>query len=226
MGCKCGNQNLDKDTEYKPEVIYSNKNDNINFNTIESDIYKKQEEYMKKYSDYPSEIVYIINKIRQNPNDYAEIIEDSIKNIIEEENESDPDKPKIIYKNEIKVALTRGEPAFREAAEELRNMSPIPPLEFKEEICIPLPDNEEQIKDANYLKEKVREILSRNEHINAFFKEMVKIPKVSALLMIVDDSGKSAGKKRKVVLNKNFKYIGVSYKFIGKTFISYFSFSK
>ena len=44
--------------------------------------------------------------------------------------------------------------------------------------------------------------------------------------MIVDDSTKSPGKKRQAVLNKNYKYIGISSKFIGKTFVAYFTFSK
>ena len=44
--------------------------------------------------------------------------------------------------------------------------------------------------------------------------------------MIVDDSAKNPGKKRQAVLDENFKYIGVSSGFVGKTFIAYFSFSK
>ena len=44
--------------------------------------------------------------------------------------------------------------------------------------------------------------------------------------MIVDDSEKNPGKKRQAVLNPEFKYIGISSKFIGKTFIAYFAFSK
>ena len=180
---------------------------------------------MEKYADYPEKIVSLINKIRNNPREYADIIEDSIQNIIKEDN-NDPTKPKIIYKEIVKVALIKGEEAFREAAHELRNMNPLPPLEFKKEICIPLPDNEEQFKDSNYLKEKVKEILSKNIRINVFYKELVKIPEISVLLMIVDDNGKNAGKKRRALLNKNFKYIGVSFRFIGKHFISYFAFSK
>ena len=42
----------------------------------------------------------------------------------------------------------------------------------------------------------------------------------------VDDNGKNSGKKRNAILNKDYKYIGISYRFIGKTFISYFTFSK
>ena len=181
---------------------------------------------MKKYSEYPSKIIGLINRIRQNPKEYADVVEDSIKNIIREERDIEENKPKIIYKEKVKVALMRGEPAFREAVQELRKMEPMPPLIFNEDICIPLPDNENDFRDSTYLRNKVKEILSKNITINVFFKEMVKLPEVSALLMIVDDNGKNSGKKRKALLNKNFKYIGVTYRFIGKTFIAYFSFSK
>ena len=44
--------------------------------------------------------------------------------------------------------------------------------------------------------------------------------------MIVDDNGKNSAKKRKALLNKNYKYIGISFRFIRKTFIAYYSFSK
>jgi hypothetical protein len=223
MGCKCGNPNIDENTEMKPEIISANKSTSNNNN---NDELIKEEEHMKKYSDYPEKMINLINKIRQNPREYADVIEDSIQNITTEDNAIDPNKPKLIYKEKVKVALIKGEQAFREAAQELRNMRPIPPLEFKEEMCIPLPDNEKEFKDSNYLRSKVKELLSKNVRINVFFKEMVKLPHVSVLLMIVDDNGKNSGKKRRALLNENFKYIGITYRFIGKTFISYFSFSK
>ena len=219
MGCKCNNPKTEQNIELNPEIISINK--------IETNLLKVQEDYMKKYSEYPDQMVSLINKIRQSPNEYADVIEDSIKNIIREDNGKNTDNPKYIYKYKVKVALTRGEPAFREAADDLRIMTSLPPLIFKEEICIPLPDNLDDFKDSNYLKNKVKEILAKNEKINLFFKEMVKIPEVSALLMIVDDNlKKNSGKKRKAILNKDYKYIGISYRFIGNTFISYFSFSK
>ena len=104
-------------------------------------------------------------------------------------------------------------------------MDSLPPLEIKNDICIPLPENEDEIKDSSYLREQVK-TLRESTNIDVFFKDLVKIPEVSALLMIVDDSGKNPGKKRAAVLNKDFKYIGISSKFIDKTFIAYFSFSK
>ena len=177
-----------------------------------------------KYSDYPEKMLELINKIREKPSSYAEIIEESINNIIEEPNEEDENNPKIIYKQKVKVALTRGEPAFREAAERLREMSSLPPFELKSDICVPLPENEEQIRDSSYLKEQVK-IIREKTKVDVFFKDLVKIPEVSALLMIVDDSGKNPGRKRQAVLSNDFKYIGISSKFVGKTFIAYFTFS-
>ena len=55
----------------------------------------------------------------------TDIIEESTKNIIEDQ------ENKIIYKKKVKVALTKGEPAFKEAAQILRNMQPLEPLIFK-----------------------------------------------------------------------------------------------
>ena len=192
----------------------------------QENLYKEKinEDKNIKYSNYPEKMLELINKIREDPVSYAEIIENSIKNIIEIESQDGENKPKIVYKKKVKVALTRGEPAFREAAEQLRNMSSLPPLEFKNDICVPLPENENDIKDPVYLKEQIK-ILRENANIDIFFKDLVKIPEVSALLMIVDDSVKNSGRKRQAILNKDFKYIGVTSKFIGKTFIAYFTFS-
>ena len=179
-----------------------------------------------KYLNYPEKIVEIINAIRQNPVSYADVIIDSMKNIIEDNNKDDFKKNKIIYKKKVKVALTKGKPAFIEAAEQLRNLEPLPPLEFVPEICIPLPENETEMKDSNFLKNKVLELKNEGINIDIFYKDLVKIPEVSALLMIVDDSGKNSGKKRMTLLDKDIKYIGVNSTFIGKTFIAYLSFAK
>ena len=252
MGCQC----LKKSEELKEEISKNDeniedigKNDNLEQNDelignsgekveeptkikVSNNENEGEEEYNEKinedkntkYADYPEKMLELINKIREDPVSYADIIEDSIKNItvIEDDDET---KPKIIYKKKVKVALTRGEPAFKEAAEILRNMDSLPPLEFKNEICVPLPDNENDIKDFSYLKEQVK-ILREATNIDVFFKDLIKLPEVSALLMIVDDGEKNAGRKRNAVLNKNFKYIGINSKFVGKTFIAYFTFSK
>ena len=181
MGCKCNISSSDKSTEMKNDLKSANLIDN-NKHINNDEIVKIEEEYMKKYAGYSKNIMDLINKIRKYPREYAEIIENSIKNIIIEDNNLEPNNPKIIYKQKIKVALHRGEPAFKEAAGLLRKMSPLSPLEFKEEICIPLPDNEKESKDSNYLRNKVKEMLSKKITINSFFKDLVKIPEISILL--------------------------------------------
>ena len=218
------NQNLENQAQSNEE-----NNGNYEEEQQEQDLKQKNNDNNKineeKYSKYSENMLLLINKIREDPVSYADIIEDSIQNIIEEQDKDDETKTRIIYKKKVKVALNRGELAFKEAADELRNINPMPPLELKKDICIPLPENEDEIKDSSYLREQVR-ILRENTNIDVFFKDLIKVPEVSTLLMIVDDSGKNPGKKRKAVLNRDFKYIGINSKFIGKTFIAYFSFSK
>lgn len=176
------------------------------------------------YPDYSQKIFELINNIRENPSLYANEIENSIINIREEISKKDG-KNKIVYKQRVKVALNRGEIAFEEAAKELREISPSKPLIFKKEICIPLPENEEDIKNSEYIKDQVN-LIRKVEKIDVFYKDLIRDPEVSALLMIVDDSNKNPGKKRQAVLDKKFKYIGISSGFVGKSFIAYFSFSK
>ena len=214
-----GGENNEKEAEQEQDQEQRQNNNNDNDNE------KINEEKNTKYSEYPEKMLSLINKIREDPASYADVIEESIQNIIEDQDKEDETKTRIIYKKKVKVALNRGEPAFREAAEELRNMDSMPPLELKNEICVPLPEEEDEIKDSSYLREQVK-ILRATTNIDVFFKDLIKVPEVSALLMIVDDSGKNPGKKRQAVLNREFKYIGISSKFIGRTFIAYFAFSK
>ena len=242
MGCQCTKKNEEKkeDEIEKEDQKLEEINNNGNIPGLkekeegEKEENKKEEEdYLEhlneeknaKYADYPDKMVELINKIRQNPVEYAKIVEDSIKNITSETDKNDETKAKLIYKHKVKVALNRGEDAFKEAVEILRNMEPLPPLEFNGEICIPLPQTEEEIKDPTYLKEQVK-ILKETTNIDIFFKDLIKIPEVSSLLMVVDDSIKNAGRKREALLNKDYKYIGINSHFIGKTFVAYFSFSK
>jgi len=254
MGCQCANKEDENKSEILKEIndIEQNQednNNNYNSNSKEGifgldqqnpeetpekysekqnneiDLNENNNEKNTKYSDYPQKMLDLINQIRSNPSSYADVIEDSIQNITEEQDRKDESKIRIIYKKKVKVALNRGEIAFKKAAEELRGMEPLPPLILKNDICVPLPEEEAEIKDTSYLREQVK-LIREKTNIDVFFKDLIKIPEVSALLMIVDDSEKNPGKKRKAVLNKDFKYIGISSKFIGKTFIAYFAFSQ
>jgi hypothetical protein len=135
------------------------------------------------------------------------------------------EKTKIIYKEKLKVALCRGEPAFSEAIEILRNTNPLSPLKMNPNIIIPLPELESQTKDSSYLKNLVSE-MRKKINIDIYYKDLIKDPNISALLMIVDDNFKNAGKKRDAVLNREYKYIGISSKFYKKSFVAFLAFSK
>jgi len=255
MGCKCITSNDEQNGEIhklsQDEYIYeiyqkfnqndpSNSNNENNYdendiinNLIKSDINfgRENNENTKvsrnsKYANYSERIIELINNIRQDPASYAEIIEDSIRNIVDDNNKNDYTKNRIIYKQKVKVALNKGKEAFLEAAEILRNIDPLPPLEFVSEMCIPLPETEEELRDPSFLKSQVKELKDEGIFIDVYFKDLIKVPEVSALLMVVDDSYKNTGKKRKALLNKDFKYIGVNSKFIGKSFVAYLAFSK
>ena len=227
MGCNCIKyQLLESKTEFKEELNNNESISNSNY-IITTNKQKKLEEIDTTILGYPEIVFNLINKIRTNPKDYANIIEESKENIVEEENEIDFPEKKIIYKCEIKVALSRGREAFEEAAKELRNTEPMEPLEFREENCLDLPDDIEDYDNPNFLKNKVKEKLENNIHINVFYKEKVCIPEISVLLMVVDDRNKKdSGKKRKAILNRDYKYIGITSKYIDDIFIAYFSFSK
>ena len=250
MGCQCNKktdeEELNKDVpenlneevdqnKFNEEINYQqqeqfdgNKSENMNQQNEQEDedfLEKLNEEKNAKYAEYPDKMVEIINKIRENPSGFADVIEDSIKYITEEPDKEDDTKTKLIFKKKVKVALNKGEEAFHSAAEILRKMEPLPPLEFSGNICIPLPQNDEELKDPDYLREQVKAI-KENYNIDLFFKDLIKLPDVSALLMVVDDSVKNTGRKRNAILNKDFKYIGINSHFVGKTFLAYFAFSK
>ena len=242
MGCQCNKKDKEEEINSEENInddllknnedinlkendkIIENKNENIN-KEDEDYLEKLNEEKNAKYAEYPEKMLEIINKIRENPHKYADFIEDSIEHIQEIPDQENETKIKYIFKKKVKVALNKGEEAFHEAADILRKMEPLPPLEFDGNICIPLPQNEEELKDPNYLKEQVKNIKEIN-NIDLFFKDLIKLPDVSALLMVVDDNIKNSGRKRQAILNKDFKFIGINSHFVGKTFIAYFSFSK
>ena len=252
MGCKCANKseeeqeidkkgledgNLEKaENDFNSNFKKSNLDllgldDQINPNDneiIENNNYDdNNDEFLlnEKYANYPYKIVELINNIREDPVGYADIVEQSIQNIVLEEDKEDPSIKHLIYKKKIKVALTTGEKAFQEAIDYLRTLSPLPPLEFSQEKCIPLPNTEEELNNPSFLKSQVK-VLREQTRIDVFYKDLIKIPEISGLLMIVDDTNKNAGKKRRAFLSNELKYIGVSSKFIGRTFVAYFSFSK
>ena len=170
--------------------------------------------------EYTERIISLINNIRSDPSSYSYTILESIQNIKRTKND------KIIYHDKVKVALFKGEEAFYDAAEKLKNIQPMNKLEYDQNLCVPLPENENEFKSQEFLNSSVEKMREKNINVEIYFRDLIKIPEVAVLLMIVDDNSKNTSKKRNTLLNKNFKYIGVCSKFIGKNFVAHLSFSR
>ena len=232
MGCKFGAYQKEEENEIKTSVIDTiMQNEHNEGEVIKNlDYYQKLEQLElngekeddNAYRNYSNDILNIINNIRQKPQNYADFIEDSMENIIETD---EGENKKIIFKKQLKVGLIRGEPAFREAARILRDIDSLPPFTFKNELCVPMPFSENEIFNTSYLKTQITN-MRQTTKVDAYFKEMVKSPEISALLMIVDDNGNNSGKKRMLLLSNELKYIGISSGIVGGTFVAYYAFSR
>jgi hypothetical protein len=213
--------------ENKQQEVNIIKNNNSNNGNNSMNEIKKESNYLTK-NIFNKRVFEIINKIRMNPIAYSQFIVENIKNIsienCEETNEKTgmkDVKQVIIFKKKVKVKLFKGEDEFIETAKLLTKMSPMEPLQFNEDIIMPIPDSFEVMNDIDFIKNKIIK-----SNINIFFKSNIKNPEIAVLLMIVDDNESSEKKKRNAILNKEFKYIGIDSKFINNKFVSYFTFSK
>ena len=173
--------------------------------------------------DYPLEMLTRINQLRQDPSSIIPDIETGMKYITRITKVNGVEK--LIFNQQIKVALNRGEDAFIEAINDLKAREPLSPLEFKKSLCLPMPNTEEEMKDKELLKKLVIELKTK-ENVDNGWKDLISVPDISFLLMVVGDSGKKANMKRNDLLNPEYKYIGISSTNIGKHFLAYFMFSK
>jgi hypothetical protein len=172
----------------------------------------------EQYDQFSIRALDLINSIRKDPASYSSKILDNIQYIMVEND-------KKIFKKKVKVLLSRGEDAFREAANELSQLTPMDDLVMKPEIMIPLPETEDQLNNNLLLKNNVN-LIRKTYNINVYFKNLIKNPEIAVLLLIVDDCANNPGKKRKAILNPEFRKVAINSKFLGSKFISHFSFSK
>ena len=207
------NENDIENTEF---IVASNVLSNNNYFHGEKDIEDSIDKNLIPEDDYSKYIFEQINLIRENPKKFIPIIEKSKSNI--KTNKSGH----LIYKSKVKVALNKGEKSFDEAINYLNNTNPMKKLIYFPQLNISLPENENEIKMKDYLKNSVNNLVVP---VKTFFKDNIKDPETSFILMIVDDTGKKEGMKRKTILNPNLKFIGICSTKIGKSFACYLTFS-
>ena len=185
-------------------------NSNLNNNIINE---------KKPMDDFSQYIFNHINKIRENPQSFISNIEEAKPYILYNKSK------KLIYKKNVKVALSEGIPAFQEAISILKICKPMNKLIFEPKLMVKLPDNEDDIIDKEYFKSEIRKMISEGIPIKSYWRDIINDPETSFLMMIVDDTGKKSGMKRNDILDPNMKYIGICSKSIGKYFICFLTFS-
>lgn len=169
--------------------------------------------------DFSKYIFTQINKLRQDPQSFIQNITDNEHKVITGKH------GRLIFKSNVKVALTKGIEAFEEAKEILQETAPMEPLIYNPRMNIPLPKNEEDIQDKQYLKNQSKDMIQAGVPIKAYWRDIVKDPQTSFLLMVVDDGGVKAGMKRKYLLDPKMRYIGINSTVLGNSFVCYMTFS-
>ena len=200
----------------------SNKSEKDEVNIISKKNYpednrKKKIEPEDEFSKY---IFKQINNIRKNPKSFINKIESSIKNIKMDKRNN------CIYKGKQNASLNNGVYAFENTIKHLKILRGMEELQYCPKMNIRLPVNEEEINNKTYQHNMVQNLLKNKINIHSFWREVIRDPEECLLLMIVDDCGMNCGFKRKDLLNRNMKYIGINSTKIGKYFSCYITLSE
>ena len=194
ISASLNNINIVNSTDLQP---YKNNNNNIkknnNNNYLELGI----------LNDFCQYLFDKINEIRTNPKNFINVINESKKNIIKSED-------KFYYKqNNVKIVLKYGQKSFDDAIEYLQNLESMNKLQFDNDLLIPLPKNQEDLKDKNYLKNNVYNKIRTGIRIKCFWRSDINIKEVCLLMMILDENNEKK-EKRNSIFNKNMKKIGIN----------------
>jgi hypothetical protein len=114
-----------------------------------------------------------------------------------------------------KVALNKGEIAFRDFAVKLKDIKSLPPLEAREDLKVPINEEPQKwtdkvlISDAvNKQKAAIKDTSSYTA-FNFHFDVGSPLAEISFVLQLVDDTP-FKGSRQRNILNPDFKYVGIS----------------
>lgn len=163
---------------------------------------------------------------RTNPLEFSKLIIDQVP-FIYENYKKHKKVNYFIRKEEIcKVGLIRGVEAFKEAAERMTLGDRLPPLVYKEDLCMQIPSEIEDCTNKlyldNYLEDKAEYL--NYEYFGFHFDLDVACALTSVVLQIVDDN-LFHFQRRDNILNPLYKYIGVTNKKIKNSVCLYISFA-
>ena len=196
---------------------YMNMNmmNNINMMNFMKSMQSYQSMQSLPQDNYSRYFLEQINKLRTEPQSFIGVIEDAKANITKDQ------YGRLIYNSKIKVALNLGEKAFDEAINYLKNIYPMEPLIYNQLITVNVPSNENDILDKDDLSKKVDGMIQCGVNIKSYWRDVIKDPEISFLLMIIDDNGIKSGMRRKDILSPSIKYIGINSNEINNHFVCY-----
>ena len=209
------NQNMNSSQMQQMNIRFMQNQNQNNINNIKY----KNLSLSTPSDNYSKYLFEQINKIRADPQSYIGIIEDAKNNIIKDKN------GRIIYNGKIKIALTNGENSFNDAINFLKTVKPMEKLEFNPYLTVELPKSENELKYKNDLRLKVEDMINNGISIKSYWRDVIKDPEISFLMMIVDDNADKSGMRRKDLLDPNMKYIGINSIDINGTFVCYLTLS-
>ena len=192
---------------------------NMKMGMDNSNNFKLKNVISSPYDNYSKYLLEQINKVRTDPQSFIGIIEDAKNNIIKDKH------GRLIYNVKIKIALTEGEAAFNRAITFLKNLQPMEKLEYNPYITVELPKTENELKYKNDLSLKVENMLNNGISVKSYWRDIIKDPEISFLMMMVDDNGIKSGMRRKDLMDPKMKYIGISSIEINGSFVCYITLS-
>jgi hypothetical protein len=212
-----------KDTTIKKQpksLVVQNKNKFEKSNKMRKNNKNKNENQSSMPKDEFSKYIFDhINMLRENPKSFIKNIEEA-KSFIARNKDN-----KLIYKKNIKVLLSQGLLAFEEAIAILQFSKPMNKLIFEPNLVVKLPKSEDDITNKDYFRNEIKHMIEKGIPIQAYWRDIIKEPETSFLMMVIDDTGIKSGLKRKDILDPNKKYIGISSISIGKHFVCFLTFS-
>ena len=212
-----------KDTTIKKQpksLVVQNKNKFEKSNKMRKNNKNKNENQSSMPKDEFSKYIFDhINMLRENPKSFIKNIEEA-KSFISRNKDN-----KLIYKKKIKVLLSQGLLAFEEAIAILQFSKPMNKLIFEPNLVVKLPKSEDDITNKDYFRNEIKHMIEKGIPIQAYWRDIIKEPETSFLMMVIDDTGVKSGLKRKDILVPNKKYIGISSISIGKHFVCFLTFS-
>ena len=207
-------------SKYQSESQANSENVNLSCEMMSNSIrFKNLDTTLEPGDDFSKYILSQINQLRANPQAYISTVENAKNNITTDKH------GRLIYNGKIKIALSRGEQAFNEAIEFLKTSKATDNLIFNPYLTVEMPKSENEIKYKNDLRYKVEGLVNKGIMIKSFWRDVIKDPELSFLMMIVDDIGEKSGMRRRDLLDPNMKYIGISSVDINGCFVCYFTLS-